>query len=178
MDVLLRSAKLHEKNLVEDLMQAYLKEFSAFTEVERNADGTFRYPYLEFYWQDPARVPFLFRVGTDIVGFALVRNEMEPVSGQPLSHIAEFYIAPSLRRSGLGKAAVIRLLDMFPGNWVVEVLKSNSNGYAFWHPVISDYTRGMFEKTSHVTGNREWDRFYFSSNSRMDIVPDNGFQEF
>jgi len=178
MEVLLRSAKQHEKNLLEDLMQDYLQEFSVFTEVESNPDGTFLYPYLDFYWQDPARVPFLFRVDGDIVGFALVRNEMEPVSGQPLSHVAEFYVVPSLRRSGLGRAAVNKLLDLFPGNWIVEVLESNTNGNAFWQPVISDYTRGMFEQSSHDTKHRKWNSFSFSSNSRTDIVPDSGFQEF
>ncbi len=178
MELSVRTAKLSERSLVEELMQDYLREFSALTEVEKNPDGSYRYPYLDYYWADPARLPFLIRQKSEIVGFAFVRNEMDPVNGQPLSQIAEFFVLPGQRRTGIGQATAKKLWDMFPGIWTVDVLKNNTGAYAFWLRVVTEYTQGEFEETGLENNQRQWTSFSFPSRSPMDIIPDNQLMDF
>ena len=61
MTIEIRSAKKSERDIIYNLMQEYLHEFSAFGAVEKDKDGLYQYPYLEFYWDDPSRFPFLIR---------------------------------------------------------------------------------------------------------------------
>jgi predicted acetyltransferase len=178
MELSVRTAKLSERSLVEEMMQDYLREFSALTEVKQNPDGSFHYPYLEYYWTDPARLPFLIRSAGAIVGFALIRNEMDPVNGQPISQVAEFFVIPAQRRTGLGQAAATKLWDMFPGIWTVDVLKNNTGAYAFWLRVVTEYTQGEFEETGLENTRREWTSFSFPSRSPMDIIPDNQMMDY
>jgi predicted acetyltransferase len=177
-EISVRTAKLRERQLVEELLQDYLLEFSKITEVGRNPDGSFHYPYLEYYWNDPSRLPFLIRVATDLVGFGFVRNEMDPVNGQPRSQLAEFYVVPGRRRTGIGQTAARKLWDMFPGIWTVEVMKNNTGAQAFWRNVVADYTQGIFDESDAATPQTQWAVFCFPSRSPMDILHDNQLLDF
>lgn len=135
-----RSAKRTDKPLLEDMMQHYLEGFASFETIQQDAIGKYVYPYLKHYWEDPNRYPFLFRVAGEPAGFALLRFEADPITGQGIMHLAEFFVAPRFRRTGIGTEAARRLWDLFPGRWSVRVLTSNKPAYPFWKQVISHYT--------------------------------------
>lgn len=140
------SAKKREQDQLAVLLQDYLAEFDEFENVEKNDDGTYAYPFLPHYWEDPNRYPFLFRTDDAHAGFALLRFEVDPASGRESMEMAEFYIAPPYRRHGYGRQAARRLWDLFPGRWVVRVLKSNTRAYPFWKTIIDEYTGGRFDE--------------------------------
>jgi predicted acetyltransferase len=96
MTVTLRPAELDDRDLLRQLLYDYLREFDGRTEP---------YPYLEAYWQEPERLPFLIDVDGDVAGLCLVRVRDGGWS------IAEFYVVPAHRRAGIGRAAVETLAD-------------------------------------------------------------------
>lgn len=90
------------KPQLQALMNEHLLELAALEGVELPSDdaGNVHYRYFDAYWIEPERVPLGIWVGDDLAGFCLLRD-LEPRWG-----IAEFYIKPAYRRSGIGTAAV------------------------------------------------------------------------
>lgn len=166
-----RSAKRAEVPVMAELMQAYLTEFATFETVAQDADGRYIYPYFEHYWEDPNRYPFLFMDGAEPVGFALLRFEADPLTGQGVMELAEFFVVPARRRSGIGTAAAEKLWDLFPGQWRLSVLTSNRNAQPFWRRVVSEYTEGNY--TEQAPTQAVGGAFTFTFASRIDAdLPD------
>ena len=83
MTIEIRSAKKSERDIIYNLMQEYLHEFSAFGTVEKDKDGLYQYPYLEFYWGDPSRFPFLIRTRVSSELELPTGNQQEDSAGLP-----------------------------------------------------------------------------------------------
>jgi predicted acetyltransferase len=115
-------ASSEQQGLIGGLLKAYLAELG----VEE------AYPYLPLYWQEPNRLPYVIGVGNELVGFALVRD----VEVAPLFEMAEFYVVPSYRRLGIGRAAVSELLALHRGSWRIDAVPRNVQAEAFWASVI------------------------------------------
>jgi [ribosomal protein S18]-alanine N-acetyltransferase len=94
--VLLREAGAADRPELERLLAAYLFEFDGRTEP---------YPYLDAYWTEAERLPFLIEVDGRPVGICLIRVRDGGWS------IAEFSVDPSQRRAGVGRAAVEALAE-------------------------------------------------------------------
>jgi predicted acetyltransferase len=163
MPVSIHVADKDEQPVIEHLMQLYLHDFFEFDTVEMQSNGQYHYPYLNFYWQDSNRLPFLIRKNGQLAGFALVRRETRALAGQPELNLAEYFILRRLRRLGVGREAAIQLWNLLPGSWTVKVLKSNPGGYRFWKKALSQYKKQGFAEATHQTLNRRWTTFTFSS---------------
>lgn len=172
MEVEVRSAKQRESPILESLLQLYLHDFSEFEDIEIGTDGRYRYPYLAHYWEDPTRYPFLIRVEGHLAGFALLRLESDPMTGQQAMDVAEFFILRPYRRRGVGAQVAQRLWDLFPGQWHIRVLNSNKPGYAFWKETIGTYTNNRFSEAQGegVTRNTVF-VFHSETDSEMPDVP-------
>ncbi|HEB0101022.1 TPA: GNAT family N-acetyltransferase [Serratia marcescens] len=96
---------------------------------ELGADGD--YPYLPLYWREVGRYPYLILSDRQTAGFALVRR-LDSVTVE----MAEFYIKPEWRRTGLGLRAARALFVQHPGGWSLSVSPDNPRGLAFWRAVI------------------------------------------
>jgi predicted acetyltransferase len=81
-----------------------------------------------------------------VVGFALLRRDIDPATGQAFMDLAEFFVVASRRREGLGREAAVALWRLFPDRWSVRVLRSNRNAYPFWKRIIADYTDGDYSE--------------------------------
>ena len=101
-------APLEEKSVVRRLLELYQYDFSEFVDGDLDRHGTYGYQFLDNYWTEPARHPFLFRVGGKWAGFALVR------AGAP-HDMAEFFVMRKYRRHGVGIVAARELFARFPG---------------------------------------------------------------
>jgi predicted acetyltransferase len=89
--VTLRDAQLDDRERLQRLLRQYLFEFDGRTEP---------YPYLDAYWDEPERLPFLIEVDGEVVGLCLIRRRDVGWS------IAEFFVRADRRRRGVGRAAV------------------------------------------------------------------------
>lgn len=116
------------------LVQDYEAEFSAITKKEPNPEGRFA---LEADWKKPNRGFYRFVKGKP-VGF-VIRAEID---GR--SDIAEFYILPCYRKTGLGKKLAFAVFDLFPGPWQVRQIPTAKEAIAFWRATISEYTKDIY----------------------------------
>jgi predicted acetyltransferase len=138
--VTLDPAEYSEKPILRNLLELYLYDFTEFTGDDIGADAHFGYRYLDHYWTDPDRYPFLIRASGALAGFALVR-------GSAPRDMSEFFVMRKFRRQGVGATAAKLVFQRFPGPWQVRELAANLPAQAFWRRTIRDYA-GAFEEHS------------------------------
>jgi predicted acetyltransferase len=123
-----------EKPLLWARLQDYIRELMPYDGGPIPADGVFRYPYFDAYWQEPEqRWPFWGAVDGRRAAFALVRR------GEERFEMAEFYSFPEFRRSGTALAFARAVIRKFPGPWELTEYRAHSASTAFWHRVIADW---------------------------------------
>jgi predicted acetyltransferase len=118
-----------DRVVFEHLLELYRYDFSVYDGADVDVRGIYGYPYLDRYFLDPDRHPFLVRVDGRVAGFALVR------SGDP-HDMAEFFVMRKYRRDGTGMHVARNLFARFPGNWQVRQLQANEPAQAFWRRAI------------------------------------------
>lgn len=137
MSVKVARASLAQKYWIREKLQSYLAELSRFGSIEKNSKGQYDYPYLDHYWRQPDRHPFIIYLDNEPVGFLLVREDRNPADGVYLTEIAELYILPAFRQHSVASSAVSEVLGYFPGNWRAAVFRANDVAYSFWRRLIS-----------------------------------------
>jgi predicted acetyltransferase len=135
-------ARPEERPALANLMQFYIHDFSEFwagtPEGELQDDGRFADYPLDAYWQEPSRVPLLFRLAGRPIGFALLNAVGHGVG--PMDHnMAEFFIVRKHRRGGVGTAAARQVISLYPGQWEVAVARRNVAALPFWRQAISGH---------------------------------------
>jgi predicted acetyltransferase len=97
-------------------------------------------------------------------GFAMVRTgQILPVRGNVDYSMAEFFIARTWRRHGVGQQAVRLILDRFAGRWHIMEYQRNPGAVAFWRRVVGAYTNGKFQERG---GNGEIHQYFESGPKR------------
>jgi predicted acetyltransferase len=118
-----------DRPVLRHLLELYRYDFSEFDGADVGPHGEFGYRYLDHYWTDETRRPFLFRVDGAWAGFALLRV------GDP-NDIAEFFVLRKYRRTGVGRRAAAEVLRRLPGHWTVRQQLTNPDATAFWRAAI------------------------------------------
>lgn len=77
-------ASLEDKPLIQRMLELYLYDFSVFDQSDLNEHGHFGYPYLDLYWTEQGRHPFIVRVDGKLAGFV-------PVNRHTLLPNSEFF---------------------------------------------------------------------------------------
>jgi predicted acetyltransferase len=127
--VTVETARIEDKEIVRRLLELSAFELSRFDGSDTDGRAGRGYRYLDAYWLDAARHPFLIRVRGQIAGLCLVRE------GAPHS-IAEFLILPEYPRTGAGTVAARTIFARFPGEWEVREIPGNEAAVAFWRRAI------------------------------------------
>lgn len=135
-------ATIEEKLVILALIQPYLEELSRFPDIEplhKDENGVYQYSYLDAYWEEKERFPYLLHSDGKIAGFALVRVRVE-VDGR--WEMAEFYLLPQFRRRGLAMSCVADIFEKHPGEWTIMFNKHNLPGRALWRKVAEHFAKG------------------------------------
>jgi predicted acetyltransferase len=132
-----------ERDLVARLLQLYLYDFSEIEPADVGSDGLFYYRWLPFYWTEPERHAFLFRVDGEPAGFALVR-------AGDVTELAEFFVLRRHRSAGIGRTAAAEVFARFPGRWSVSQTPNNAAATRFWRRSIPV----PFEESVEESGRR------------------------
>jgi predicted acetyltransferase len=135
-----------EKPILRNLMELYQHDFSEYDQADVNPAGQYDYPYLDLYWIEPNRYPFLIRMKDKLAGFVLVNRHADPVYQEQRWSVAEFFIMRKYRRIGIGTQVAVRIFDMFRGKWQVARIEGNLPAQKFWRKVIGGYTQGAYEE--------------------------------
>jgi len=125
----IHEATIGDKPAVRQLLELYAHDFSEFDGGDVDERGVFGYPYLDVYWTEPERYPFLIRVDGHVAGFVLVRL------GSP-HDVAEFFVMRKYRRGGVGVEAARAVFARFAGEWQVRQVRANVAATAFWRAAI------------------------------------------
>ena len=139
-----------QKLVVRHLLELYDYDFSEIEPVGPGSDvdefGLFGYRYLDHYWTEPGRHPFLFRVAGHWAGLALVMRRRALLSEGNATWLAEFFVLRKYRRRGVGASAATQLFDRFPGRWEVGQVDENTVAQSFWRGIIGRYTNGRYRE--------------------------------
>ncbi len=129
-------AQVDDKPVIRHLLELCLHDYSEFNGKDVNEHGLFDYPYVDHYWTEPGRYPFLVRVEETLAGFVLVRRlDVD----EPLWQMAEFFILRKYRRRGIGREVAHQVFDRFQGRWEITQEEGNLTGQRFWQQVIEEY---------------------------------------
>lgn len=144
MNVQLKRVRPEEKDILNNLMEKYLYEFSQYDLIAFDENGLFDDPYLDFYFTDPARHPFFIYADGRLAGLALINKHAECPA--PLDWaVAEFFVAYPYRRQGVGAAAMKELFQNFKGVWQIKYHPKNAGSEIFWKRIASEASCGAFE---------------------------------
>jgi predicted acetyltransferase len=127
-------------------MELYQYDFSEFDGSDLSRMGLFEYPYLDHYWVEPERSPFLVRINGHLAGFVLVARYNYLTGLKDGWVIAEFFILRKYRHKGVGEYIARTIFDQFTGNWQVAQITENIAATAFWRKVIARYTLDNFQE--------------------------------
>ncbi|MDC7219794.1 MAG: GNAT family N-acetyltransferase [Spirochaetales bacterium] len=141
MDKELIPLKKEDRTILRKLLQLYYYDTSEFDGADLNKYGEYDYTWLDQYWTDENRWPYLFRVDGKVAGFAFVRF----VEGTHFD-MSEYFILRKYRNAGLGKYFATELFRAHRGSWYVRVLQNNGPALAFWENVVGEYSSGSFKK--------------------------------
>ncbi|MBL8552727.1 MAG: GNAT family N-acetyltransferase [Phenylobacterium sp.] len=152
--IALEACEARHKPALEALFQLYTHDFSDFwagtDRGELGEDGRFPdYPYLDSYWSEPNRWPYLLRVDGHVAGFVLINDFAH--SGRPLDFsVAEFFVVRKHRRGGVGRAAARAAIASRPGQWELAVARKNAAAQLFWRGVAAELgAPGTVEERDH-----------------------------
>jgi len=100
------------------------------------------------WFGDPNAFPLIILKATEPVGFAMVARARNPSSAQSRVdyRMAEFFIARTRRRLGIGETAVHLILSRFAGRWEITEYLRNAGAVSFWRRVVAKYTRGSYQE--------------------------------
>jgi predicted acetyltransferase len=154
MNIEVNPATALERPILRHLMELYQYDFSEFDGSDISPLGLYEYPYLDHYWVEQGRFPFLVRVEGNLAGFVLVARYNYLTGQKDTWVMAEFFIMRKYRCQGVGEYVARNIFDQFPGPWQVGQINENTSAIAFWRKVIARYTHDSFEE--HLLNNDNW----------------------
>ena len=123
------SASEADNPVLRHLLELYQHDFSEIDGRDVDHHGLYGHRYLDHYWVDRDRRPFLFEVDGRWAEFALVRL------GPPID-MAEFFVLRRFRRTKVGRGAALQTFRILPGTWQLRPLRTNPDATTFWRRII------------------------------------------
>jgi predicted acetyltransferase len=155
METHVATAARDEKPILRNLLELYLYDTSDLDAHDVGPSGLFGSNYLDHYWTEPDRHPFLIRVDGALAGFALVNRHSYLTTEGARCCMAEFFVMRRYRGRGVGMCAAASVFDRLPGPWEVCQTAANIGAQAFWRKTVDHYTSGLFAETVLTDGR--WD---------------------
>ncbi|MGV8917227.1 MAG: GNAT family N-acetyltransferase [Pseudomonas sp.] len=140
----LRAAHHEDLQIIENLMQFYLYDFSEWLPLKFSEHGFFNIQSMLDYWRKETTRPFLIKVDGEVAGFVTVDGDGPFADAQ--YNIGYFFISRRFRGRGIGKFVVTALLNKFPGQWQISHIDANQTARGFWSQVIGDLTQAGFSR--------------------------------
>lgn len=150
MELEVKKASSSDKYIIQNLFQLYEHDSSEFDGYDVNSHGLFDFHFLDLYWIDETRFPFLFFVDHQIAGFALVNKRTSTGADY---NLADFFVLRKYRKMGVGKQVAYSLFDQFSGSWEIPQTKSNVPAQNFWEKIVSLYTSHGMKKYKNEEEN-------------------------
>lgn len=124
-------------DIFKNLAHAYEAEFSKITCKMPDEFGLFKidtFPFTPY-------IGYLLYQREIPIGFCVTNVENE------IKDIAEFYIAPVMRKNNFGYQLASMIFNKHPGQWQVRQIEGADHAVSFWRSVIKKYTKNQYEES-------------------------------
>ena len=158
LQIQVRLAKYEEKAIVRKLLNFAFYDYSEFNGRDLNMFAEFDYKYLDNYWTEENRFPYIMYVNGKIAGFALVRTGVK-VNGEKTNQIAEFLVMRKYRNQGVGKQFAFQVFENHPGLWYIDQEINNIPAQGFWHHIIKEFTKDNFYQSNENEEGHPYQKF-------------------
>ena len=128
--VTLRAADRPQWPVIENLLQFYNYELSAWYPIVLGEDGRYPIASKADYLAQPGTQAWLILADGELAGFAVVDDEL--VDARRDLNLGYFFVARRFRGRGIGAAAFGGLLARYPGAWELYYLARNAAAAGFW----------------------------------------------
>ena len=128
-----------------NLQQLYEFEFAPITKEKTNIDGLYDQEKIKKNWSQLGYDAYLIYLENMPIGFAVINLSSMINEDRTTRDVAEFFVMPAYRKSGVGKWAAINLFNTYKTKWEVRQLPGLEYAKAFWDSVIREYTFNNFE---------------------------------
>ena len=128
--VTLRSADRAQWPTIENLLQFYNYELSAWYPIAFGDDGRYAIAPKADYLAQPGTQAWLILADGELAGFAVVDDELADTRCD--LNLGYFFVARRFRGRGVGAAAFGGLLARYPGAWELYYLARNEAAARFW----------------------------------------------
>jgi len=98
------------------------------------------------WFADDSSYPLIILKNERPAGFALVSRPPRNRRDQVDFRMAEFFIASSSRRLGIGRDAAQLIFNRFAGTWEITEFLHNKGAVGFWRTILMEYTGGKFQE--------------------------------
>lgn len=143
MKVEIRLVGVKEKEILRNLLEKYLYEFSQWDGHDVNALGLYGYDYLDEYWTAKNRWAFFIHADGKLAGFAMV-NDYPEVDEETDYTLSEFFVLHKYRRCGVGSEAAKQIFARFKGRWRLMRHPANLASVYFWDRVVRENAKGDY----------------------------------
>ena len=128
--VTLRAADRAQWPVIENLLQFYYYELSAWYPIPFAADGRIAIAGKAVYLGLPGTQAWLILADDELAGLAIVDDEL--IDARNDLNLGYFFVGRRFRGRGVGAAAFGGLLARYPGEWELYYLARNAAAAGFW----------------------------------------------
>ncbi|GAB2191417.1 hypothetical protein MAH1_30250 [Sessilibacter sp. MAH1] len=164
MKVKLKRITKDKEDIIISLFNCYIYEFSAMLNSNLPTNGRyFKHKHLiEPYWSESDHIPYFIEVNNEIAGFVFIRKFPED---NERYDIDQFFVLKRYSRQGIGRSAFNLCVQLYPGKWLIRVLKENKRALEFWQNSINAITNGQFNHSYKLDFETEMHFFRFTVNT-------------
>ncbi|WP_339450144.1 GNAT family N-acetyltransferase [Pseudomonas sp. EA_5y_Pfl2_R50] len=161
----LHPAQRDELEVIENLMQFYMYDFSQWLPLKLAAHGLFPIQPQDSYWRQATTRPFLIRVDGELAGFVTVDNATHT---EDVEHnIGYFFLTRRWRGQGVGQFVISALLSRIPGRWQIFHIDANLPAQRFWAGLIPRLSGGGFTRQQREADGYPCTFYVFSAPSSV-----------
>ncbi len=137
-------------SVVSWLWQAFRQDLAPVVGAYPRADGRYHHEQLDGWSAAPDTAAYVAWQGEAPVGFAIVIRLATPPTG-----MGAFWVAPVVRRTGLGRVLAREVIGRHQGEWDIAFQQDNRAAGRFWRLVADELLAGWTEESRAVPGKPE-----------------------
>jgi predicted acetyltransferase len=144
MNITVTAVSVDEKEILRNLIEKYLYEFSQYDGYDVNDLGLYGYSYLDIYWTEENRFAYFIKVDNKLAGFFMV-NDCKEIKIETDYTISEFFILHKYRKLGVGTYAVKYIFENLKGKYQLMHHPKNIVSKIFWNNIVKKSTNEKYE---------------------------------
>jgi predicted acetyltransferase len=151
----IKKVSVEDKQTILNLWKPYIDELNNSyyeSQDDKDEEEIYHYTWLDNYWQEETRFPYLVLSGKKVAGFALINFSSD------YWRINEFYILPEFRRHGVAFDCATEIFRKHPGNWEISFNKRNIPGRSLWQKLAGNISKGTIS-TGESSSSHDYIRF-------------------